>query len=281
MAAGFVGAGTSLVGRRPAVRVDRSVSSFRGVAVARSKRSLPVDVGQRQTVKCGLLNGLVQTGSAMAGLGVLAVTILVHEAGHYFAARSKGIRVQNFSVGFGPKVLSYKPKNSETEFTLRAIPLGGFVAFPNPHDPERTEANYIDPNDPNLLQNRPIGDRALVLSAGVIANVILAWSSLFVSSTSFGVPSINFHEGVLVTKLVDETGNAARAGMRAGDVILKVDGKEVRPAASAASDVAGAIRNSNGRTMMMEVQRGNDILNMKVSILGVYWHDLTTSNLWM
>eukprot|EP00188_Purpureofilum_apyrenoidigerum_P004636 Plantae.Rhodophyta-Purpureofilum_apyrenoidigerum.ctg53739.p1 GENE.Plantae.Rhodophyta-Purpureofilum_apyrenoidigerum.ctg53739~~Plantae.Rhodophyta-Purpureofilum_apyrenoidigerum.ctg53739.p1 ORF type:complete len:397 (-),score=62.17 Plantae.Rhodophyta-Purpureofilum_apyrenoidigerum.ctg53739:160-1278(-) len=203
----------------------------------------------------------------MAGLGVLAVTILVHEAGHFLAARSRGIRVENFSVGFGPKILSYKPKNSETEFTLRGVPLGGFVAFPNPNAPataERISTAPIDPEDPSLLQNRPIGDRALVLSAGVIANIILAWSSLFVSTTAFGVPSINFQEGALVTKLADENGNAARAGMQAGDVILRVNGEEIKPCATAAADVAGTIRNSNGRMMRMEVRRGNEILNMKL-----------------
>lgn len=65
-------------------------------------------------------------------------------------------------------------KGKEVEYSLRAIPLGGYVAFPD-DDPE----SKFDPEDPDLLKNRPIPQRALVISAGVIANAIFAFSLLF------------------------------------------------------------------------------------------------------
>ena len=106
--------------------------------------------------------------SVLAAIAVLAILILVHESGHFIAARSQGIYANRFSLGFGPILLKYQ--GSETEYTLRAFPLGGFVGFPD-DDPD----SEIPPNDPNLLRNRPVLDRAIVISAGVIANLIFAY----------------------------------------------------------------------------------------------------------
>ncbi|MCJ8282688.1 MAG: site-2 protease family protein, partial [Rivularia sp. ALOHA_DT_140] len=89
--------------------------------------------------------------SVLAAIAVLAVLIFVHELGHFIAARSQGIHVNRFSLGFGPVLLKYQ--GSETEYAVRAFPLGGFVGFPD-DDPDST----IEPDDPNLLRNRPILD---------------------------------------------------------------------------------------------------------------------------
>ena len=77
------------------------------------------------------------------------------ELGHFTAARAQGIYANRFSIGFGP--ILWKYQGSQTEYALRAFPLGGFVGFPD-DDPDST----IPPNDPNLLKNRPSarsGDR--------------------------------------------------------------------------------------------------------------------------
>ena len=76
-------------------------------------------------------------------IAVLATLILVHELGHFIAARSQGIYANRFSLGFGPILLKYQ--GSQTEYTIRAFPLGGFVGFPD-DDPDST----IPPNDPKL-----------------------------------------------------------------------------------------------------------------------------------
>lgn len=108
----------------------------------------------------------------LTALGVLAAIVAVHEAGHFFAARSQGIHVSKFAIGFGPPLIKYQ--GPEVEYSLRAIPLGGFVAFPD----EDPDCPY-PPDDPDLLKNRPILDRAIVITAGVIANAIFAFSLLF------------------------------------------------------------------------------------------------------
>ena len=101
--------------------------------------------------------------TVLAVIGVLALLIFVHELGHFMAARLQGIHVNRFSIGFGP--ILWKFQGPQTEYALRAIPLGGFVGFPD-EDPE----SAIPANDPDLLSNRPVLDRAIVISAGVIAN---------------------------------------------------------------------------------------------------------------
>jgi RIP metalloprotease RseP len=122
----------------------------------------------------------------LAAIAVLAVLILVHELGHFIAARSQGIYANRFSLGFGPTIFKYQ--GSQTEYAVRAFPLGGFVGFPD-DDPD----SDIPPNDPNLLRNRPILDRAIVISAGVIANLIFAYLVLVLQFGIVGIPEkINY-----------------------------------------------------------------------------------------
>ena len=106
--------------------------------------------------------------SIAQALGVLAAIVAVHEAGHFSCARALGVRVSQFAIGFGPALLS-RTGGDGVEYSLRAIPLGGYVAFPD-DDPETDVA----PDDPDLLKNRPLLERAAVLSAGDAANLVAA-----------------------------------------------------------------------------------------------------------
>ncbi|KAK1863193.1 hypothetical protein I4F81_005754 [Pyropia yezoensis] len=113
-----------------------------------------------------------------------------------FAPPLGGIRVKNFSIGFGPALLSFTPPGSETEFTLRALPLGGYVAFPDATVVDEETGEETESTDTDLLQNRPLLDRALVLSAGVAANIVLAYAAVLLSVTTAGVPVFDLHPGV-------------------------------------------------------------------------------------
>ncbi|EKQ70501.1 RIP metalloprotease RseP [Leptolyngbyaceae cyanobacterium JSC-12] len=154
--------------------------------------------------------------SALPAIAVLAILIMVHELGHFMAARLQGIYANKFSIGFGPVLWKYQ--GPETEYALRAFPLGGFVGFPD-DDPE---ANNIDPNDPNLLRNRPILDRAIVISAGVIANLIFAYLVLVVQVGTVGVQQVS-QPGVLIDgffKVSEVSSQAAQAGIQPGDSLF-------------------------------------------------------------
>lgn len=89
---------------------------------------------------------------------------MAHEAGHFFAAKLCGVKVKEFSIGFPPRVLSFKRK--ETQYTIGLIPLGGYVSMLGENDTSK---------DPRAFNNQPPGKRAIIAVAGVVMNVILAW----------------------------------------------------------------------------------------------------------
>ena len=101
----------------------------------------------------------------------------------------KGIYVDGFSIGFGPSI--FQKKYKDITYSFRAFPLGGFVSFPD------EELKNIDPEDPNLLKNRPIYQRVIVISAGVVANLILAYTILILNVTTVGIP-FDPEPGILV-----------------------------------------------------------------------------------
>jgi membrane-associated protease RseP (regulator of RpoE activity) len=152
----------------------------------------------------------------LTALAILAGLIVVHEAGHFLAATWQGIRVSGFSIGFGPVLLERQRRG--VQFALRAIPLGGFVAFP-----DDDEQSAIPRTDPNLLSNRPLPQRALVIAAGVLANLLLAWLVLVAQGVVVGIPAgFSATPGVLVSG-VQAGQPAALAGLQAGDRILRIN----------------------------------------------------------
>ena len=172
----------------------------------------------------------------LSALAILALLIVVHEAGHFFAAVWQGIRVTSFNVGFGPVVLERRSRG--VQFALRAIPFGGYVAFPD-DDPE----SGFDPKDPDLLKNRSVVQRALVISAGVLANLLLALAVLCAQGILVGIPAgFNAGSGVLVVALQPE-GAAAQAGLEAGDLVVGLGGKSLGAGTNAVQLFVEAVKN--------------------------------------
>ena len=99
---------------------------------------------------------------------ILGGIIFIHELGHFLFAKKFGIYVYEFSLGFGPKIYSFRRKNDETEYMIKLIPLGGYVAMAGEEDIEDTKVP-----DNMKLYNKPVWQRFLVMSAGVINNFIL------------------------------------------------------------------------------------------------------------
>mmetsp|Transcript_47575 Transcript_47575/g.119088 ORF Transcript_47575/g.119088 Transcript_47575/m.119088 type:complete len:481 (+) Transcript_47575:116-1558(+) len=196
--------------------------------------------------------GLDITGpeSTLQALSLLALIVAVHEAGHFAAARLQNIYVTKFSIGFGPTIAKYQ--GPQVEYSLRAFPLGGFVAFPD-DDPE----SDIDPDDPNLLRNRPLFDRAIVISAGVIANFVFAYSILFTQVTTVGVANQQLLPGIRVPEVV-RAGVADRNGITSGDVILKVNDVAMGTARDEVDRLVKDIKKSDGKVMEFEILRGSE-----------------------
>ena len=181
--------------------------------------------------------------NVLAALAVLGLLIVIHEAGHFLAATMQGIRVNGFSIGFGPALI--KRQRRGVTYAIRALPLGGFVSFP-----DDDEDSDIAADDPDLLRNRPLVQRALVISAGVIANLLLAWLVLISQATIVGLPS-QPDPGVLVMA-VQPGEAAATAGLAAGDRITSVDGTPLGRGEEAIQVLVKQIKGSPGIPFQLE-----------------------------
>lgn len=143
---------------------------------------------------------------------VLSVLILVHESGHFIVAKKAGVRVEQFSLGFGPRL--FKWKKQETEYIICAIPLGGFVKLAG-DSPEEFKGH------PWEYLAKPVGQRAKIVFFGPLLNYALAficfWAIFFL-----GFPNLATRVG----GLVDGFG-AQEAGIEVGDKIISIDGEDV------------------------------------------------------
>jgi len=183
--------------------------------------------------------------NVLTSITVLGFLIFFHEIGHFLAAILQGIYVDGFSIGFGPSIIQKKYK--EITYSLRAFPLGGFVSFPD------EEINNIDPKDPNLLKNRPVFQRVIVISAGVFANLILAYTILIVNVTTIGIP-FDPEPGILVLATQPEKA-ASIAGLQAGDKILKIESSTLGVGDQAVSALVKEIQNSSENPISITIDR--------------------------
>lgn len=196
--------------------------------------------------------------SVLEAAGVLTAIIIVHESGHFLAAYLQGIHVSKFSVGFGPILAKFKSNN--VEYSVRAFPLGGFVGFPD-NDPN----SDIPVDDVNLLKNRPMVDRVLVVSAGVIANIIFAYAIIFAQVLSVGLPVQEAFPGVLVPE-VRPFSAASRDGLLPGDIILGVNEIELRKTGpNLVSEVVDVIKKSPKKQVLLKVERGEQDVEINVT----------------
>lgn len=153
----------------------------------------------------------------------LSLLVIVHEAGHYLAARAFGMRVTRFSIGFGPVIVSYRAKDSPTTFQICAIPFLAYVmiAGMNP-------AEEVDPNDESLYPNKGVFARIVTIFGGPFANYLAASVLTFGLALGFGWPVADkVTEPMIVERVVPGT-PAAKAGLEDGDVIVQADGKPIR-----------------------------------------------------
>ena len=183
--------------------------------------------------------------NVLTSITVLGFLIFFHEMGHFLAAILQGIYVDGFSIGFGPAIIKKKYKN--ITYSFRAFPLGGFVSFPD------EELKNIDPSDPNLLKNRPIIQRIIVISAGVFANLLLAYTILIINVTSIGIP-YDPEPGILVLATQPEKA-AFKAGLEPGDKILKIDGITLGAGDQAVSSLVSKIQSASDESILLNVQR--------------------------
>lgn len=183
---------------------------------------------------------------AFAVLLLFGAAIFIHEFGHYWVALKRGLKVEEFAIGFGPKIYSWK--RGDVVWSIRAIPAGGFVKLPQMITSEALEGS----NDGEPLPPISPLSKILVAFAGPFMNVVFA----------FAIATLIYYVGLPVAVnppivgYVDPQSAEAKLGVKEGDRIVKVDGKEVRSWQDVQENAAFALT----KTVPVVVERdGKDI----------------------
>jgi len=174
------------------------------------------------------------------GLAVLSVIVLVHELGHFATAKAVGVRVDEFGLGYPPRIFGVR--RGETLYSLNAIPFGGFTKM----------AGEEDPGEPRSLASKGTGARLLVLSAGSLMNGLTAF---LLFSIAFMVPHSVVFEPVIV-KDVAQNSPAALAGIEPGDTFLSINNKPINNT----YDLLRAIQLNLGEEITVQVQHSDSTI---------------------
>lgn len=178
----------------------------------------------------------------VATIFVFGLLVLFHELGHFITAKMVGMRVEEFAIGFGPKLISYQ--KGETLYSIRIIPLGGFnkIAGMDP-DEEKDERAYSE---------KPIWARMIVILAGSTMNFVLPvliFLGIFLS-VGINTPSPEPVFGEVIAGKA-----AAQAGLMTGDRILKVDDKDI----ATWKDFVSVVQVSDGKVLKVQYEREGNI----------------------
>lgn len=176
---------------------------------------------------------------------VLGAIVLVHEFGHFIFSKIFGVYVYEFSIGMGPRLLHYKRKNGETEYSLRLIPIGGFCSLAGEDADDNSKIA-----DNRKLYNKPVWQRFIIMVAGATFNFIFAFVLLFVMALIYGSISTK-----PIIYSVAQGYPAYEAGVREGDRVVSIDGERT----SSWSEVQLYIQMGDGKTMdfVLKDQSGN------------------------
>lgn len=188
----------------------------------------------------------------------LALMVMVHELGHFLVAKWQGIKVLEFSFGFGPKIIGYQGK--ETLYALRAVPLGGYVKLYG-MDPETNDQGVavIAPVDDRFsFMNKSVWQRITVIAAGPLMNFVLAVFLFIIVFAYMGIPGPG--TGNLIGSLVPDK-PAEKSGLLQGDRILAVD----NIATPDWNSLTAIIHTKPNQTLVLSIERGGEHKTFTVS----------------
>ncbi len=183
---------------------------------------------------------------------ILSILILVHEWGHFITAKKCGVKIEQFALGFGPKLFGWVYDG--TEFCLCAIPLGGFVKMAGD---EREKC--LGGSDEYFA--KPAGQRALIILMGPVVNLILAyvcfWFVFMVGYVDMDLSTKNI--APVIGKVQDGSG-AQQAGLKLGDRIIGIDGHTIKHW----QQLQDLVFNSTANRLILSIQRGKNKINVAV-----------------
>lgn len=180
-------------------------------------------------------------GTLLITLLIFAVMITIHEFGHFAVARLCGVRINEFSIGMGPQIL--QKQGAETKYTLRALPIGGYVSM---------EGEDENSTDARAFCNKVPWKRFLIVAAGAIMNLLLGFVILFCVNIQVDTLASNSIAQFQEESMSDQT------GLQVGDEILKINGVTI----FTDTDIVSEILGSSTATMVFEVKRDGEVVRL-------------------
>ena len=168
---------------------------------------------------------------------IISFLVVIHELGHFWAAKKNGVRIEEFGVGYPPRL--FGKKFGETIYSINLIPFGGFVSITGEDELDEEKQKKVK-NDPNSFSNKTPWQKIQILIAGIIMNFLLSFVLFYIfffinGFKSFYIPMIFDYDfkfgkevsyGTMIFDL-EKDSPAEMAGMKLGEVILKVNGKDI------------------------------------------------------
>jgi regulator of sigma E protease len=186
---------------------------------------------------------------------ILSVVVFVHEFGHYWVARRNGVRVETFSIGFGPELFGRNDRHG-TRWKFSAIPLGGYVKMLGDADATSTTHDRQHERDPDSFPAKSVWQRMAIVFAGPAFNFIFAIVALTLLFTLSGRPFTPPEVGT-----VQEGSPAAAAGLMPGDRITAVDGSAIE----SFEQLQEVVRTSPGEPLDFEITRDGQPVTITVT----------------
>ena len=186
--------------------------------------------------------------SSIVSIFILGILVIVHEAGHFVVARMAGVRVLRFSMGFGPRLFTWR--RGHTEYAVSAIPLGGYVKMAGEQQEGRT-------HQPWEYLSKPVSIRALIVAAGPFVNYLVAVLSLWVVFI-IGYPELLPIAGKVVPNMP-----AASVGLQPGDHIESIDGEALQTW----DEMTAIIHRSPGQALRFGIRRQDHMLPIVITPL--------------
>jgi len=185
----------------------------------------------------------------------LSIIIILHEAGHFLFARRFGVKVEEFGIGYPPRIFSFK--KNEVIYSINAIPFGGFVKI-------------VEHDGPNSFSSKSLGKRTIILLAGVVNNALIAFL-LFTILFSIGMPTFALPEAykqdipsAVTIREIEKDSPASLAGLESGDVILGMERLDSFYETTSIGDVQDKTKEFQGKEIQLIIQREGESIEIGI-----------------
>jgi len=189
----------------------------------------------------------------------LNLLVLAHEGGHFLAARKAGIKVYEFSIGFGPRLFGWR--KNDIDYSVRALFLGGFVRMAGVEETIEggKDDKPIADDDPSNFKNKSLWTKIAVLFAGPFSNYVVAFLLFVVAYAIFGIPYDIVDERARVGYVIAKS-PAYHSGLTVGDEIVAIDGQPVENWDA----MTAIIRQNPEKKLTLTINRNNQIMDIDI-----------------